>query len=99
MRVEQRREIKVLLCSCCNLPFAKLQFGRLVIQSKHHGDDNTNALDLQALESIFELLRKNSAIISPVPTKYSAQSLYRRLMSPYTSPTAKIVPVYFNLCS
>jgi hypothetical protein len=69
MRIEQRGEIKVLLCSCCNLPYAKLQFGRLVIQSKHHSDDHTNALDLQALESILELIRKDGAIIPPVPPK------------------------------
>ena len=69
MRIEQRGEIKVFLCSCCNLPFAKLQFGRLVIQSKHHGDDHTNALDLQALERILELIRKDGAIIPSVPSK------------------------------
>ena len=61
MRIEQRGEIKVFLCSCCDLPFAKLQFGRLVIQSRHHGYDHTNSLDLEELESILELLRKDSA--------------------------------------
>ena len=60
MRIEQRDEIKVLLCSCCNLPFAKLQFGRLVIQSRHHGDDHTNALDLGELTDILELIRQES---------------------------------------
>ena len=69
MRMEQRGEIKVFLCSCCNLPFAKLQFGRLVIQSKHHGDDHTNGLELQDLERILELLRKDGAIIPVVHLK------------------------------
>ena len=61
MRIQQRSEIKVFLCSCCNLPFAKLQFGRLVIQSRHHCDDHTNALDLEELQSILELIRQDSA--------------------------------------
>jgi hypothetical protein len=67
MRIEQRGETSVLLCSCCNLPFAKLQFGRLVIQSKHHGDDHTNALNVEELESILELIRNDTAIIHTVP--------------------------------
>jgi hypothetical protein len=61
MRLEQRGEIRVFLCSCCNLPFAKLQFGRLVIQSRHHGDDHTNALDQEDLQSILELIHQDSA--------------------------------------
>lgn len=69
MRIEQRCEIKVFLCSCCNLPFAKLQFGRLVIQSKHHRDTHSNGLDLQELERIVELIRKDTAIIPAVPPK------------------------------
>jgi hypothetical protein len=63
MRFEQRGEVKVLLCSCCNLPFAKLQFGRLVIQSRHHGYDHTNAIDLQELQTILELILEDSAKI------------------------------------
>jgi hypothetical protein len=59
MRIEQRGEVKVFLCSCCNLPFAKLQFGRLVIQSRHDGDDHTNALGLEELQSILELIRQD----------------------------------------
>ena len=69
MRIEQRGEINVFLCSCCNLPFAKLQFGRLVIQSKHHSDNHSNGLDFQDLERILELIRKDPAIMPAVPCK------------------------------
>ncbi len=69
MRIEQRGKIKVFLCSCCNLPFAKLQSGRLVIQSKHHSDNHSNALDYQDLERILELMCKDGAIMPAVPTQ------------------------------
>ena len=64
MLIEQRGETRLLLCSCCNLPFAKLQFGRIVIESKHHGYLHTNAVSLDDLENILELLRNGSDIIS-----------------------------------
>jgi hypothetical protein len=63
MIVEERGEIRVLLCACCNLPYAKLQFGRLVIQSKHYRDNHSNSLSLEELESILELLRRTSVIM------------------------------------
>jgi hypothetical protein len=69
MRIEQRGKSLVLLCACCDLPYAKLQFGRLVLQSKHHGDDHTNGLEPQDLECILELLRKDGAIIRAVAPK------------------------------
>jgi hypothetical protein len=69
MRIEQRGEIKVFLCSCCNLPFAKLQFGRLVIQSKHHSDNHSNSLGPDDLESILELLGQADAIMPAVPPR------------------------------
>jgi hypothetical protein len=69
MRIEQRGEINVFLCSCCNLPFAKLQFGRLVIQSKHHSDNHSNALGPEDLESILELLRQADVILPSVPPR------------------------------
>lgn len=59
----------MFLCSCCDLPFAKLQFGRLVIQSKHHGDNHSNALGPDDLESILELLRQADAIMPIVPRR------------------------------
>jgi hypothetical protein len=61
LRIEQRGQSFALLCACCDLPFARMQFGRLVIQSRHHGDEHTNALDLEELQSILELIRQDSA--------------------------------------
>ena len=69
LRIERRGKSLVVLCTCCDLPFARVQFGRLVIQSKHHSDNHSNALDLQDLERILELIRKDGAIIPPVPSK------------------------------
>lgn len=69
MRIEQRGEIKVFLCSCCDLPFAKLQFGRLVVQSKHHSDIHSNSLGPDELESILELLRQADDMLPGVPPK------------------------------
>jgi hypothetical protein len=67
MRVEQRGETWVLLCSCCNLAFAKLQFGRIVIQSKHHSEHHTNAISSEDLQKILDELRKDADRIRSVP--------------------------------
>ncbi len=69
MRIEQRGKSVVLLCGCCDLPFARLQFKRLVIQSKHYSDSHSNSLGPDDLESILELLREADAIIPAVPPK------------------------------
>jgi hypothetical protein len=47
----------VLKCACCDLPFATIQRGVLVILSRHHGDRHTNVI------SAAELL----ALLAPVP--------------------------------
>ena len=69
MRIEQHGQSIALLCACCDLPFARLQFGRLVIESKHHGATHTNALDIKSLKRILEALTDDSAIIPGVPTR------------------------------
>jgi hypothetical protein len=42
-------ETIVLKCSCCDLPFATIQRGVLVIVSRHHGDKHINVLSLADL--------------------------------------------------
>ena len=69
LRIERRGKSLVLLCTCCDLPFARLQFGRLVVESKHHGDVHTNALTLENLEKILELLRRGSDTMPAVPRR------------------------------
>ena len=69
MRIERRGKSLVVLCTCCDLPFARLQFGRLVIQSKHYSDNHWNSLSPEDLESILELLRKADAIMPIVPRR------------------------------
>ena len=67
MRIERRGKSLVLLCTCCDLPFARLQFGRMVIQSSHHGDKHSNALDLEDLKRVLEALTDDGAIMPAVP--------------------------------
>ena len=59
LRLEQRGGVQVLICSCCNLPYAKVQFGRLVIQSKHYTEAHTNALTIEELKSLVAELEKS----------------------------------------
>lgn len=39
----------VLRCTCCGLPFATVQNGVVVIQSKHHGETHTNVVAVAEL--------------------------------------------------
>jgi hypothetical protein len=69
MRIEQRGETRVLRCCCCNLPYAMLDRGRLLIRSRHFGDLHTNALDLEDLKRILDALTDASAIMPSVPLR------------------------------
>lgn len=62
LHIEQRKGTQVLICSCCNLPFARVQFGRLVIQSKHYSDMHTNALTLEDLKQLVATLERGDTI-------------------------------------
>jgi hypothetical protein len=44
----------VLKCSCCDLPFAVVQRGVLVIQSRHHGERHVNVLTLEELRRMLD---------------------------------------------
>lgn len=41
----------VLKCSCCDLPFATIQRGVLMVNSRHHGDKHVNVITLAELVS------------------------------------------------
>ena len=56
LRIERRGGTQVLICSCCDLPFAQVQFERLVIQSKHYRDRHTNAITLEDLKALVAIL-------------------------------------------
>lgn len=45
----------ILRCDCCGLPYARIQQGALVVESRHHGDKHTNVV---ALEALLELCRR-----------------------------------------
>jgi hypothetical protein len=72
LRIEKRGGTQALICACCNLPFARVQFGRLVIQSKHYSDAHTNALTLDDLKELVTVLEGNDGIMSEVHERASA---------------------------
>lgn len=41
--------VKQLPCSICRLPFARIENGVLIIESRHHGDKHTNVISLKTL--------------------------------------------------
>jgi len=57
LRVEQRGHTLALICSCCDLPFARAQAGALLISSRHHGATHTNALSLEVVVRLLESQR------------------------------------------
>lgn len=40
---------KVFKCACCGLPFARIENGVLIIESRHHGEKHTNVIPLSDL--------------------------------------------------
>jgi len=47
----------VLRCACCGLPFATLHGERLIVESRHKGDNHINEISLPAL---FALAQKSA---------------------------------------
>jgi hypothetical protein len=43
----------VLICDKCGLPFARVQGGALVIESRHHGQVHVNVLSVDELVRVF----------------------------------------------
>jgi len=55
-----------LMCSCCNLPFAYLRNGVLVVQSRHHGQSHQNVVAVSELSRILTVSVVVPAL-SPLP--------------------------------
>jgi hypothetical protein len=55
---------RVLRCRYCGLPFAALQNGVLIIESKHNSTKHVNVLTLEVLQ---QLMRE------PSPSEYKAK--------------------------
>ncbi len=47
-----------LRCSCCGLPFARLQHGCIVVESKHSGEKHVNAV---AVDELVKMIREEQA--------------------------------------
>ncbi len=45
----------VLRCACCGLPYARVQNGCLVVESRHHGEKHTNAISLADVARLFDV--------------------------------------------
>lgn len=45
----------VLRCACCGLPYARVQGGCLVVESRHHGEKHTNAISLEEVARLFDV--------------------------------------------
>jgi hypothetical protein len=56
MQIEKRGGTLALVCACCNFPYARVQFGRLVIQSKHYSKVHTNAITLEDLKKLVSMI-------------------------------------------
>jgi hypothetical protein len=70
LRIERRGKIKSIICACCDLPFAQIQFGRLVVVSKHYTDRHTNGLTVGDLEEIISAIKgQKDDIIAHVPDR------------------------------
>ena len=69
LRIEWLGGAQAIICSCCNMPFAKMQFGRLVIQSKHYSGFHTNAITLEELKTLVAVLEGGK--IKEVPERAS----------------------------
>jgi len=53
------RPVRQLVCSCCRLPFARIQNGTLIVESHHHGQKHVNCLPLQ---DVVQLIRQAGAL-------------------------------------
>jgi hypothetical protein len=62
MKIKRRKTGYALICSCCDLPFAVIENGRMVQQSRHGHSAHTNALDLAGLKEIVRILEEQEAV-------------------------------------
>jgi hypothetical protein len=56
--MENNIEMVTLRCAACGLPFARLQNGVVVVQSKHHGQKHVNGV---AVARLVELCQEGGA--------------------------------------
>jgi hypothetical protein len=61
-------------CSCCKLPFARIQNGALVIDSRHHGERHTNVIALAELVRLVPVAEMQRLLHNSVRDQSSAES-------------------------
>lgn len=52
----------VLKCDCCDLPFATIQRGVLMVNSRHHGDKHVNVIGLRDLIQMLRDLTEEAVV-------------------------------------
>lgn len=52
-----------LPCDKCRLPYARVQNGCLVIESRHHGEIHTNAIPLAQVRALLEAALTSPAVV------------------------------------
>jgi hypothetical protein len=62
MNLKRRKKNSALICSCCDMPCAIVENGRLVWQSRHGHSSHSNALSLDDLKEIVRILEEGEAI-------------------------------------
>lgn len=49
----ERQSWITLRCTCCNLPWARIENGVLVVRSRHHGEPHENFIALEELSRLW----------------------------------------------
>lgn len=59
-RLRHTKDNISVICSCCNLPFARINVDaeRVVISSKHADETHTNAFTIEDLEQIILIIKE-----------------------------------------
>lgn len=60
---------KVFRCYKCDLPFARLQNGSIVIESRHHGEKHVNSISVWDL--VLSVLKSVASIERGTPDRHS----------------------------
>ena len=63
MKIKRQKKKSALICSCCDLPCAVIENGRLVWQSRHGHSAHTNALTLDDLKELVRVMESEAVQI------------------------------------
>jgi len=75
--IDHKPAVIILRCSECNLPWAKLHNGYLIVESRHHGQKHTNII---AIDTLVMLSNRNRSQVFPNDRPMADQAIenYKR---------------------